>query len=290
MRAQTDAYRYRMPDTVQLRFGPRRDIREFFAADRHALSDLLPTLTGPQWHASTAAAPWLVRDVVAHMIGDDLARLARTRDRYASSGPDPGELLAAYLHRHNAQWVAAYQRVSVRTLMDLLEMTTSQVLRLWQHVDLDAIGEPVSWVSPDPAPVWLDCGRDFTEYWIHQEQIRDAIRRPRPADPQLTHAVLDILFRALPAALRGVSAAPGTSVEVIIPDDAGGTWRVTRVGDEWQWAESAGEPAASVTMSSDAAWRLCTRALDPDSVRAAVTIVGDRELATAVLGMVSIIR
>ena len=168
-----------MTDPMLPRFGRRVDVRPFFAADRRGLTELLPTLTDNDWQASTAAGPWRVRDVVAHIIGDDVARLARTRDGHPGPGPTPGEALASFLHRHNAEWVAAHQRVSVRTLLDLLEVTTSQILKMWYDLDLGGVGEQVSWVADEPAPIWLDCGRDFTEYWIHQQQIRDAVGRPR---------------------------------------------------------------------------------------------------------------
>jgi hypothetical protein len=75
--------------------------------------------------------------------------------------------LAAFIHRFNDEWVQAVRRVSPRLLLDLLDVPSPQVLALWRDIDLDASSEPVTGAGPDPAPVWLDCARDFTEYWVH---------------------------------------------------------------------------------------------------------------------------
>jgi hypothetical protein len=67
----------------------------------------------------------------------------------------------------------------------------------WQHVSLNADGEPVSWVHLDrAAPVWLDFSRNFTEDWVHQ-QIRDAVGRQQTHDPAILHAVVDTFMHAM---------------------------------------------------------------------------------------------
>ena len=173
------------------------DTRPEFARVRQALSVLLAELTAADWQQPTACAPWLVRDVVAHILGDDLARLSRSRDGYPSPGPAAGETLPVFLHRHNQQWVDAAGRISTVLLRDLLEAVTPQVLAFWRDADLDALGEAVSWASPGPAPVWLDCARDFTEYWTHLQQILAATGRPALADDEALHSALDTFARAL---------------------------------------------------------------------------------------------
>ena len=36
----------------------------------------------------------------------------------------------------------------------------------------------VNWAGPEPAPIWLDPAREYTERWVHQQHIRDAVRNP----------------------------------------------------------------------------------------------------------------
>ena len=82
-------------------FGPRIDVRNQFDRDRAALLRLLHELTPADWERATAAAPWVVRDVVAHVLGDDVGRLARMRDGHAVAAPSSDEPLASFIHRLN---------------------------------------------------------------------------------------------------------------------------------------------------------------------------------------------
>ena len=57
----------------------------------------------------------------------------------------------------------------------------------------------VSWAAPDvQAPAWLDVAREYTEGWVHQQQVRDAVGRPGADDAELTGAVIDTFLRAVP--------------------------------------------------------------------------------------------
>src|SRR5258707_12794436 len=85
-----------------------------------------------------------------------------------------------------------------------------------------ALGDPVSWVGPAPAPVWLDIAREYTEQWMHQAQIRDAIGVGGIRERRLFAPVLATFMLALPHALRGVIAPEGTRLRVVITGEAGG--------------------------------------------------------------------
>ena len=95
-------------------FGTRIDARDAFATDRAALLRLLHELSPHDWERPTAAAPWTVRDVVAHLIGDDLGRLSRMRDGHRVGGPAPGEGFAAFIHRINDEWAGGSARIRPR--------------------------------------------------------------------------------------------------------------------------------------------------------------------------------
>jgi len=77
------------------------------------------------------------------------------------------------------EWtVKATARISPELLIDLLELTGEQFYDYMQTLDQMATGGVVSWAGPDPAPMWLDTAREYTERWIHQQQIRDAVNKP----------------------------------------------------------------------------------------------------------------
>ena len=52
--------------------------------------------------------------------------------------------------------------------------------------------------------------REFTERWVHQQQIRDAVGKPGLTERRWLHPVLDAFARALPHALRDHAAPGGT--------------------------------------------------------------------------------
>lgn len=180
------------------------------------------------------------------------------------------------------------RRISTRLLCELLEFTGDMLDEHFRSLDLDALGWPVSWAGPDPAPVWLDVAREYTERWLHQQQIRDAVSAPPLTEPRLFAPVLAAFVRALPHTYRDVDAPEGTLIRLTVTGPAGGTWFLLREAGAWRLgADADGEPHAAVMLDEDAAWRLWTRGLTPDTAGAALS--GDAGLAKPALGMVSII-
>jgi len=167
--------------------GPPLDTRPLFPAERAEFTALLWNLDPGGWLRPTVCPGWRVHDVVAHVVHDYLRKLSRTRDRHAGPDPLPGESLPQFLARMNQEFVTAAQFVSPRALVDLLDHLGPQLDRLWQSLDLGATGQAVSWAAPgQPAPVWLDVAREYTEFWVHQQQVRDAVGRPGANSNQLT--------------------------------------------------------------------------------------------------------
>lgn len=120
-------------DWAMSRLGPALDARASFRITRSALFELLSQFDAADWTSVTAAAPWTVHDVVAHLLGDDVLRLSRSRDAHWLA-PELG--LPASLHRANAQWVAAFQSVSPQVLVDLLHVSSQEIAGYWDSVNL----------------------------------------------------------------------------------------------------------------------------------------------------------
>ncbi|MFI6469894.1 maleylpyruvate isomerase family mycothiol-dependent enzyme [Streptomyces sp. NPDC050516] len=266
------------------------DARPLFAQEQAALMAILRGLTPADW-AKEALPGWTVRDLAAHVLGDFYGRLARDRDAH-QEGPSfaPGETLETFIHRINREWVDAHRRVSPAALTDTLDLIGGQVARFFEATDPDAPSLGVSWAGVDPAPMWLDSARDFTEFWTHRQQIRQAVGRDTDPEPHLLSVVLDTFMRALPHTLREVTAPVGTQVQVRIEGPAGGTWTVTATGEGWSLADPDAErPAAFIGLDTETAWRLCTRGIQPDTALARAHIKGDRQLAEAACQIVSIV-
>ncbi|HTE70294.1 MAG TPA: maleylpyruvate isomerase family mycothiol-dependent enzyme [Actinomycetes bacterium] len=271
--------------------GPLIDVRGLFAKERSAFLELLGGVGVGDWDRATVCPGWTVKDVTAHVLHDDLRRLAGMRDGHQGPPPEDGEPLADFSRRVNQEWVAAARCLSTRQLVELLTLTGGQVARMWQQQDLQADGTAVSWAGLDASPVWLDAARELTEYWTHQQQVRDATSRPGLTGREFLAPVLETFLRALPFTLRDADAALGAQVQVTITGDAPMRWVATREGRGW-WLDrgAAARPLALIEADGDTIWRLCTRGITPQAARARVRVHGDLALADQVLEMVSIIR
>lgn len=269
----------------------RVEVRHLFPEERAHLLGLLERLTPEQWALPTVCPGWTVHDIALHLLGDDLGRLARQRDRFLGpTQPRPGESLVELVNRLNELWVAATRRLSPRVLCDLLAVTGEWTRAYFATLDLDALGGPVSWAGPGPAPVWLDLAREYTERWHHQQQVRDAVGAPALDDPRLFAPVLATFVHALPHAFRATEAAEGATVQLRIAGAAGGDWTVRREGERWRLYVGAPErPSARVTLDQETAWRLFTRGLGPADAERSATIAGDERLGRTVLEAVAVI-
>ena len=267
--------------------GPRIDVRDSYPPLLAEFTRTLTSFAAAEWELPTVCPGWSVKDVTAHVVGDHVSRLSRHRDGYSAGGPAGDETLAGFIDRVNAEWVIAARRMSPRVLTSWFTAVADEIVALWQAADLDAVGEPVSWAGPEPAPAWLDAARDFTEIWTHYQQICDAVGRPGAAEYAVI--VLDTFMRALPHTLRPFAAPPGTTVVVVVP--GAGSWACGRDPDRWRLAAGGADvaPAARIELDADTAWRLCTRGLLPSQAIPRARIYGDRTLAEAALQIVSII-
>jgi len=228
------------------------------------------------------------------VVHDYLRKLSGHRDRQPAPGPGPGEDLPRFLHRVNQEFVEVASRWSPRVLTDLLGHLGPQLDQFWASLDMDRLGEAVSWAAPGvPAPAWLDVAREYTEYWVHQQQVRDAVGRPGASGERLVTPVIDTFVRAVPYALRHLAPAPGSRVQLEVTGRGGGTWTIRRQQVTWvvdRGGPSTQDAAAVVWLSADTLWRVATRSITVETARERATIAGDQDLGSAVLTLVAIIR
>jgi uncharacterized protein (TIGR03083 family) len=262
-----------------------------FAPLRAQLLKLLAGLGEDDWARPTAAPGWSVKDVAAHLLGGDVAILSGKRDAFHTPQKiESNDELIELVNRLNAEWVVAASRVSPRLLRELLSFTGPKVEACFASLDPMAIGRAVSWAGPEPAPVWFDLAREFTERWHHQQQIRDATGRPPLYDPYFLSPVLDTFVRVLPFAYRNSIAPVGTSVRFEISGDSGGIWFVSKGEEAWTLAlDSTTEPATNVVIPQDVAWRLFTKGMDREKARSLAVIGGRADLAAPIFAATAII-
>jgi uncharacterized protein (TIGR03083 family) len=256
---------------------------------------LLRGLPDDAWDRPTVAGAWRVRDVVAHIVDGALRRVSFHRDRMTPPSPEPpprGERdFVAFINGLNARWVDVARRFSPRVLTDVYALAGEAVADFVEGLPMDAPALfPVSWAGQDASEGWFDVGREFTELWHHQAQVRDAVGAPPASDPRWLHAVLLIALRGLPHAYRDVAAAPGTRLTLEVTGAAGGVWTLRREDDRFRlWAGDEAGESARVAMSDDTAWRLLFNALPPGRAEALVTGSGDPTLSAPLLRARSVI-
>ncbi|MEU0805834.1 maleylpyruvate isomerase family mycothiol-dependent enzyme [Streptomyces sp. NPDC005970] len=207
--------------------GAPLDVRPLFPVDRSALLDLLTALDQADWRRPTVCPGWDVHDLVAHLLHDHLRRLSGGRDGHPGSPFGPGETLPRFITRTNEDFVRVSRQLSPRMLTDLPATLGPRLDDFWAGLDPAApAGLDVSWAALGaPAPNWLDTAREYTEFWVHQQQIRDAVERPGATGPELLHPVLDTFVRALPHTLCAHPAHGGATVRVLLPVRAAGRGR-----------------------------------------------------------------
>ena len=274
---------------------PIVDTRPLFRPVSDALVALLRGLGPGDWQRGTIAGTWTVRDIVAHLIDLTLRRVSFQRDGLVPPPPPfpiQGERdFVRFINGLNHEWVATARRLSPQVLTELVELASADLADFFEARPFDAPALfGVSWAGEDSSAGWFDIGREFTELWHHQMQIRLAVGAPALPDARYLRAVLDISMRALPHAYRDVSAGLDETVAIVVDGPAGRPWALTRQVDRWTLASGVPDRAdARAQLSDEAAWRLLYNALPPAHAAASVAIDGRADLAEPILRARSVI-
>lgn len=253
-------------------------VAHLFAPLNEELLALLRSLSAEEWNAPTVAGAWTVKDVAAHLLDTQLRRLSRHRDAYEPPPPPDAFAngLAGFVNGMNREGVAVLRRLSPALMIDMHARYGAEMAAFMESLDPNAPAKwGVSWAGEDESPMWFDVARELTERWHHQQQIRDATGR-LPLYERYLDPVLDTFMRAVPFAYREVTADP----IVFRIDDA--AWSLV---DGQLYAGGADDPATTITLRGDVAWRLFTK----QKVEPRAAIEGDAQLAEPLLKMIAIV-
>lgn len=247
------------------------------------LIELLRGLGTEEWQRPTSAGSWRVRDVVAHLLDGDIRRLSLVRDghRLPVSGPleGYGDLLG-FLDGLNHTWIRASERISPAMLVDLLAHIGPETVSFLRSMDpLAPAPFAVAWAGQAISPNWLDVGREYTERWHHQEQIREAVGAPSLASEAWLRPVLDISVQALPHAFREAGGEVGDVVELQTTGTVDERWSLVREASAWV-LRSGGvtNPRCRIIVDSGTAARLLLHRIPGDQVHEKVSVEGDQHL------------
>lgn len=267
---------------------------DLFPGLSHELLALLRQLAPDAWQRPTACPGWSVKDLVAHLLGGNIGRLSFGRDhllrKESARAPTSNVELIGWINQQNAAWVQVAERISPPVLIDLLALTDQQVADFFATLDMQApaaIG--VGWAGETQSSNWFDVGREYTEKWFHQQQIREAVGAPGLLERHWFLPVIEICLRALPYTYQMVEAAAGTAIVVRITGEASGVWSLVRGDRDWTlYAGAAAIAAATVHFSDDTAWRLFSKGLDRSALLSRMQIEGDTALGATIADLVAI--
>jgi uncharacterized protein (TIGR03083 family) len=252
--------------------------------ERVRLLSLLADLDEEDWQRPTPCPDWTVLGLACHLLGNDLGLLARRRDHYMGTPPPDGlseSEFIDWLDELQIEWVRAARRLSPPLVVEMLEWTGPRLFAVLGEEDLSERAAPVSWAGPEPAPRWLDQLRELSEYWIHRQQLLEALGRPVDLDPTLLRPILLGLRWALPYRLSRVELTSG-AIQISIGDPINGRWTVVPGDRGWNFSEvEPNEVIARAALTADEAWRLLTNNLrrSPSSL----DITGNDDAVAALL-------
>jgi hypothetical protein len=249
-------------------------------------------LTEEEWNAQTVAKLWTVKDVAAHLLDGNLRGLSISRDRYFGEKPEnihSYQDLVGYLNQLNLDWTRSAKRLSPIVLTNLLESTGREYTDHLKTLNLfDTAIFSVAWAGQEVSQNWFHIAREYTEKFLHQQQIRDATGKQGIMTRDLFYPFIDTLMFAFPYTFRNVVADTGTIVSVKVTSEIGGQWNIIKTNDHWKFIDEENlNLNAQLIIDPHTAWKLFSKSWKPVDVLDKIKIVGDRDLGKEALNIVA---
>ncbi len=257
------------------------------------LIDLLESLTLEEWNNQTVAKRWKVKDIASHLLDGNIRGLSISRDKYFGKQVEninSYQELVTLINDQNMSWTNATQLISPQILIKLLSITgTEYIEHLKKLKPFDNAIFSVAWTGQETSQNWFHIAREYTEKFLHQQQIREAVNKQGIMTKELYYPFLDTLMYALPYTFRSVEAEQNTTISLIVSTDIGGQWNITK--KEAGWALSTDNiqiPNSKVTIDPNTAWKIFSKSWTPKQVTDKIEIIGDIALGEQVLKMVTV--
>jgi uncharacterized protein (TIGR03083 family) len=256
-----------------------------------ALISLLRSLSAAEWELPTIAKLWSVKDIAAHLLDGNWRSISYYRDNYMVAASDINSYtdLVQYLNDLNMSWTNATKRLSPQLLIELLETTGKQYLEQLQKLPpFEQAIFPVAWAGEERSANWFHIAREYTEKFIHQQQIRDAVGKEGILTKELFYPFIDTFMYALPHTYRDTPAVTGTLVKIKVLGDIGGEWAIEKLETGWALTKRNDTAAAAVLMPAAIAWKIFSKGITVQEALDKVEITGDKDLGAVALQMIAV--
>lgn len=257
------------------------------------LMELLKSLTEEEWNAQTIAKKWTVKDIASHLLDGNLRGLSISRDHFFGEKPatiNSYRDLVDFLNQLNMTWTNATKRLSPAVLIDLLETTGKQYSEHLQTLDaFENAVFSVAWAGEETSFNWFHIAREYTEKFLHQQQIRNAVGKQALLIKTLFYPFINTFMQALPHVYKDIPAKEGTIVSLIVNTEIGGQWNIIKKEKHWRFIESFDTaPASIIKIDPHDAWMLFSKGMTPDEAKQKAEIIGDKKLAEIALNIVAV--
>jgi uncharacterized protein (TIGR03083 family) len=252
----------------------------------------LQQLQPEAWLLPTIAGQWRVKDVAAHLLDGNIRGLSSSRDHHFAGAPSTNSFadITQFINQHNRTWVQATQHISSKLLIAMLQFTNRQfaehLASLPPHHNA-IFG--VAWAGQSQSPNWLHIAREYTEKYIHQQQIRLALGNNDLLTPQFFDPFAHTSMYALPYTMRHTAAPENSIVEIAITAPCPGIWQIRFSNNAWQLIVPQAVPVhARLTLPPHIAWQLFSKGMSAEQALPHSTIAGDASFAMQALQMVAV--
>ncbi|MCT2589048.1 maleylpyruvate isomerase family mycothiol-dependent enzyme [Streptomyces sp. N2-109] len=250
-----------------------------------AISELVKPLAEAEWNRATDCPGWSVRDVVSHVIGIECELLGDPRPIHTL--PRDIYHVVDETSRHMEVQVDVRRHHTGPEMTGELEYTIIRRSRQLRNEKRKPDAE-VRHVLPGLPPVTLERQlllRAF-DVWVHEQDIRRALRQPGNLDSAAALITRDVLVDGLPRVVAKKAGAPADSAVVIDVSGPVEFMRTVRVDKDGRGSVNGSPslgPAATLSMGWETYVRLACGRARAEAVAGDVKAEGDAELATAIL-------
>jgi hypothetical protein len=257
------------------------------------LINLLKSLSDEEWNYPTIAKNWQVKDIVSHLLDGNVKTLSISRDKYFSeirSNINSYNDLVTYINEQNMNWTLATKKMSPQLLIELLESTGKQFCNHISTLDpFEKAVFSVAWAGENTSKNWFHIAREYSEKFLHQQQIREAVGKQALFTKELYYPFINTFMHALPFTYRNVDADPGTIVTVKINTTIGGKWNIIKTKKGWNFLNSTKKKSNSIIIiNPQIAWKLFSKGISTEQAIDKVEIIGNISLGKKTLEMISV--
>lgn len=257
------------------------------------LLELLKSLSEKEWDSQTVAKLWKVKDVASHLLDGNLRGLSTSRDNYFGEKPENIQSyqdLVGFLNQLNMSWTSATKRLSPQVIIKLLEVTGHEYSEYLKTLNpFEKAIFSVAWAGQETSPNWFHIAREYTEKFLHQQQIRAAVGRQGIMTKELFYPFVDTFMFAFPHTFSNVSAEIGTTVSIEVSTDIGGIWNIIKIDTGWELDKNKNiDNHAKVIIDPETVWKLFSKSWKPEQVIDKVKVSGNTTLAKQALNIVAV--